>query len=91
MKKYLTVLCRWVSSFFAYESLETISLTRRNMFYLVNWGFTYTELMTMPLPQLTEFINLLIKERKRENGANEEEQDTVMREKIHTFDSIFRG
>lgn len=53
-------------SFFAF-SPENIHNVRYNLFYLIDWGFSYSDLVSMPLDEFYEYIELLNKHRKKEN------------------------
>jgi hypothetical protein len=55
-------------SFFAFNPANIHNL-RYNVFYLIDWGFDYQSLRNMPLEEFYEYIELLNKQRKRENDA----------------------
>jgi len=59
---------------------------------LVNWGFSYADLVNMPLKHLENFIDLLIKQRKMENEAKNGNSDsTSEKENIAIYSEVFRG
>lgn len=75
-------------SFFAF-SPENIHNVRYNLFYLIDWGFAYSDLVSMPLDEFYEYIELLNKHRKKENESVP--QNNFVQERPKTIGEVIPG
>ena len=77
-------------SFFAF-SPENIHNVRYNLFYLIDWGFAYSDLVSMPLDEFYEYIELLNKHRKKENDYVTKEQTPNIPDRPKTIGEVIPG
>lgn len=75
-------------SFFVFNP-ENIHNLRYNLFYLIEWGFTYSDLISMPLEEFYEYIELLNKHRKREKETPVE--SNMAQERQKTIGEVIPG
>ena len=57
-------------SFFGF-SPKNLGAIYTNVFFLINWGFSYEELMNMELDELREYIKLWVEVKENEKRAAE--------------------
>lgn len=86
----MTKLSRWVLTFFAYPNEESVEALYHNIFYLVDWGFSYTELMNMPISRFRKYVDMLIESRKKENANVGEGSENSKMESPNVYDKVFR-
>ena len=84
------VLFQQELSFFAFNPAN-IHTIRYNVFNLIKWGFSYSDLKNMPLDEFYEYIKLYNEEIERKNREVDRLNEPVIQERKKTIGEILPG
>jgi hypothetical protein len=68
VKQNILVQYQWDLSFFAF-SPKNVGNIRQAVFYLIDWGFSYEALVTMPIEEFLDYSKILYKHKQDKHDA----------------------